>query len=191
LDVDVHCTYIEFNGTFEDDTTPYYPMNRVSSIVGTAVVVHNDSLEEDFWLSSCPVVIDGIQYGAHLLDIPDGQEANVSSHGSGHMRVGDSLYPHIDGTLEVDRFVNLEDRGSDTYQTIRFRGDDIEVRTIDTSAYGTGGPFAFYDPWVIEVTVPRDATVEIEEPLKVPLWGEYVLMGCAAAVLVIIYREHT
>lgn len=192
-DIDLHYTYMEYNCTFGSDTSDYNLLSRLSSIDGTALVTHNESLDEDFSVNGCSVTIDGSEYeGAHSLLIPDGEEGIVSIHGSGHMRTYDDAFPpHIDGTLEVDRFVDHKGLRSDTFQAILFRGEDIGLRTINPIDYnGDGGWFGSSDPWEIEVTVPKDATVEIHESLKTPLWVDYVLMGSMAAVLVLIYREH-
>jgi hypothetical protein len=188
-DLDVHCVYTDFNGTFEGTDDAYYPIETIPWIRGTASIRHDPSESYDIRARDCIVVIDGIQYeNASALSIPENETAHVSIQGKGGLRVRYGLFPIINGTLEINNFRKTEGHYTYQYKTIRFTGNNIEVRTTQHSDWwdhwGEG-----YDPWVIEVSVPPDCIVEgsVEKiDNRPPLYWALIFIICFLIILCVI-----
>lgn len=182
-DVDFYCVYGGFNGTAVSDEEEYWPEYDVSWLEGHASVIHNDSMDYDIEMFDCLVIIDGVTYErVDHLSIAEGDVAELSVRGRCSVGFDGGLYPHINGSLRIDNFLRYERDSQDTYQSLVLKGDDIPLRTIDLPNTGSGGIFSFFDQWVVEVTASPDATVEIVEPLKLPLYVEPFII----AVIVVL-----
>ncbi len=192
-DLDFHCVYREFNGTFEGDEYEYYPKDTASWVEGRSLLRHNESRDWDLHLRDCRVIVDEIEYQVgfegHLI-IPEGETAVVTVQGSGNLRVDSGFHPHINGTLTIENFLRVDGLWSDEYERIRFDGNDIRVRTTQESRYTSGGgPFSSFDQWGIEISVHQGTNVEITEPGKLPLWTVYIMLGVSVVLFVITIRE--
>jgi hypothetical protein len=188
-DVDFDCVYAEFNGTFEGTHDEYWPIENVSWVEGSANIRHDPKASYDISIDDCIVIIDGIEYvNASWLFIPEGETATITIGGSHNMRVGSGLFPHINGTLEVDEFNHLDGFWTDKYQTIKFGGDDIEVRTTQASVWFEHWGES-YDPWIIEVTASSGTEIEISETSKIPIAISVILVILLLVFIGLTLRE--
>ena len=160
----------------------------MTSVEGHGNLVHGEYHRWDITLYDCVVVVDGVEYlGIDSLFIPEDETPYVEVRGDigrrGNIGAGRGLHPHVNGTLEVENFLHVKGGRSQLYHRIRFEGEDISIRTTAHSQYGTGGPFAWFDQWAIEVSISPDTAVEIEEAADTPLWVEAILIALLAIMI--------
>jgi len=192
-DIDMRCVYSGFNGTFGDKTDPYYPDYNVSWLEGHASIRHDDPLEWDIELGGCDVIIDGVVYEfVDHLCVGDGDNANVTVRGAGSVYYGSPLFPHINGTLKIKNFEHLKDGDSDRYQQLVIKGEDIALRTVNPSNYASGGGPIFntaYDPWEVEISTSQDASIDIFEAFKLPIYAELFVITIIAVLAIGIHKR--
>ena len=188
------CEYEDFSGTFPGDEDDYYPDYNVSSIEGYGHVVHGQYHRYDITLNDCIILVNGSYHqDIDSIFVPEDENPLMEVEGQvgpeGSFRVFSALHPRVNGTVEVEDFLlTMPGRPSRSYDVIRFEGEDIYIRHNGGSQYGTGGPWAWFDQWSIEVTLSDDATVEVERAPGTPLWVEVVLLAMISALLVAIIR---
>ncbi len=187
-DIDMRCVYSDFNGTFVDKTDSYFPDYNVSWLEGHASVRHDGSIEWDIELYGCNVIIDGVVYeSASYVRVGDGERAEVTVRGAGDIYFVSPLFPHINGTLRMENFEHVEDGHSDRYQQLVIKGKDIALRTVNPSESGSGGgPFGgtFYIPWAVEISASQDASIDIVETFKLPIYAELVVITVIAILAI-------
>jgi hypothetical protein len=189
--LEFECEYLEFIGIYPGDTDTYSPDFTVISVEGHGNLVHGEYHGWDIQLDDCRVVVDGVEY--HDIDsifIPEDETPYVEVWGSvgTHGNIHTSFPPHVNGTLVVVNFLHIKDGRTQMYDRIKFEGEDIFIDHNGRSQYGTGGPFPFYDPWTIEVTISPDTTVEIWEADDTPLWVEAILIGLLLIIVLYTIR---
>jgi hypothetical protein len=189
-DQEFRCELLGYTADYPGDEEEWWPTITVGSVKGHGYLTNGRALEwyqhDGIELEGCLVIVDGVQYnGVEILLIPDRVTAYIEVEGRveppGWIRAPGCRSPHVNGSLDIDGFLHLRGHGSQMYEHISFEGEDISIRTTGISQYGTGGPFAWFDQWTIEVTVSEDATVRGEPAGDTPMWFETLLM--AAIVL--------
>ena len=192
-DIDMRCVYSDFNGTFVDKTDSYFPDYNVSWMEGHASVRHNDSLDADIALYGCNITIDGVVYeSASYVRVVSGDNVQVSVRGAGSVYFVSPMFPHINGTLRMENFKHVENGHSDRYQQLVIKGKDIALRTVNPSDSGSGGgPFGgtFYSPWEVEVSASQDASIDIFEAFKLPIYAELVVIATIAVLAIGILKR--
>jgi hypothetical protein len=146
---------------------------------------------EGFMLDTCTVTVGHHKYyGMDDLFIPDEERAYVEIEGHVGPRGGIStgLRPHVNGSLEVEDFLHEKGGRSQWYDRITFEGEDIYIQHSGGSQSGTGGTWAWFDQWTINVSVSPDTTVEIEEAWYVPVWMEMLLIMGLALLVVFTFK---
>ncbi len=184
-DLEFSCVFREYTGTFPGEDEVYGPRKSVSFVEGHGHLTNGRAIEwyhhDGFELDGCSVIVDGFTYReVDLLLIPDGETAYIEVEGAvgpmGGMRVPGDNAPHVNGSLEIEDFLLKRGERSMMYDRIMFEGEDIFIRTTQISDFGTGGPFAWFDQWTVEVTLSEDVTVEAEPAPVTPWWVIAVLI---------------
>ena len=190
-DLEFRCDYLFYQGVFPGDKTEYFPRYSVSSVEGRGYLTNGRAVEwyqhEGFELDRCLVSVDGVGYpGKDVLHIPDGETAYIEVEGTveppGTIRAPRGHGPHVNGSLEIENFLLKRGERTMMLDRISFVGEDVVIQTTRTSQYGTGGPFAWFDQWTIEVTAPEDATIVVERAPDTPWWVMAVLIFLITAL---------
>ncbi len=175
-DVDLGCTYSDLNGSYSGSPNYYRPEISVSSVNGTATIVHRPDANFDIYVSGGMCVMDGdVYFGNMNLELMGNETASVNITAQGNLRVGTGFHSYINGTLTIWNFKRYKDLWSDELDSIFFAGEDIEV------VYGAGSyseeelvlPFV---PWTIEIIIGPDTRVQTSEDRSTGLVLIYLMI---------------